>query len=155
MACPYFLPKEKCFTVAWAFPTRLPLGAGFGGTCCAPTPAWAKSAQPGGPGAGGEHAEVAPDDNTLRDFCNLGHAHGCSRLPADRRADSVRFAVAQDSGESIVLNYVYDRDHLPIAHGRLEYDCVGQRWLSPVIDACLGRQAQCYLAVYLERRPRR
>jgi hypothetical protein len=154
VACPYFFPKEKCLTVAWAFPNRLPLGSGFCGTCHAPTPAWAKSGQSGSPGAGREEAEAVPDDNTLRDFCNLGHARGCTRFPADRRADSIRFAVAEDEGEHIILHYVYDRDHLPVAHGQLAYDCVQQRWLSIPADACLERQAECYLAVYLERRPR-
>jgi hypothetical protein len=136
VACPYFFPKEKCLTVAWAFPSRLPLGAGFCGTCR----------------AGGAAAETTPDDVTLRDLCNLGHARGCSRLPLGRRADSLRFAVAADKGESVVLNYVYDLDHLPVAHGQLEYDCVRQCWLSTVTDACLERQAECYVAMYLERR---
>jgi hypothetical protein len=98
--------------------------------------------------------EFAPDDATLRDFCNLGHAGTCSRLPAERLADSVRFAVAADMGERVVLNYVYDLDHLPVEHGQLEYDCVQQRWLSAAADDCLKRQAECYLSVYLERRPR-
>jgi hypothetical protein len=75
-------------------------------------------------------------------------------MPVERRADSLRFAVAADKGERVVLNYVYDLDHLPAAHGQLEYDCVGQRWLSTVADACLERQAECYVAMYLERRGR-
>ena len=124
--------------MGWAFPSRLPLGAGFSGSCRAP----------------GVEAEPAPDDITLRDCCNLGHAWGCTRLPADRRADSIRFAVAQDSAERVVLHYVYDRNHLPVAHGQLTYDCVQQHWLSVPDDACLERQAECYLALYLERRPR-
>jgi hypothetical protein len=136
VACPYFFPKEKCLTVGWAFPSRLPLGAGFCGSCR----------------AGGVEAEVVPDDNTLRDFCNLGHAHGCARLPAGRLADSIRFAVATDTSERVVLSYVYDRDHLPVAHGQLEYDCAQKKWLSMAGDACLERQAECYLAMYLERR---
>jgi hypothetical protein len=41
---------------------------------------------------------------------------------------------------------------LPVAHGQLEYDCVRQRWLATVVDACLERQAECYVAIYLERR---
>jgi hypothetical protein len=137
VACPYFFPKEKCLTVGWAFPSRLPLGAGFRGTCR----------------AAGE-AEVAPDDNALRDFCNVGYACGCPRVPVDRRADSIRFAVAVDDGERIVLHYVYDRDHLPVEHGQLKYDCAQRLWLSRVADACLERQAECYLAIYLERHPR-
>ena len=140
--------------MAWAFPSRLPLGAGFCGTCRAPTPAWAKSAQSGGPGAAGEGAEATPDDAALRDFCNVGYARGCSRMPVERRADSVRFAVTADKGERVILSYVYDRDHLPVAHGQLEYDCIRQRWLSAVADACLERQAECYLAIYLEKHPR-
>ncbi|HMF92185.1 MAG TPA: hypothetical protein VKL40_16185 [Candidatus Angelobacter sp.] len=124
--------------MAWAFPGRLPLGAGFCGTCR----------------AAGEATDVVPDDAALRDSCNLGHAHGCSRMPVDRRADSVRLAVAKDLGERIVLNYVYDLDHLPVEHGQLEYNCATQSWLFAAPDACLQRQAECYLAVYLERRPR-
>src|SRR5262249_31005526 len=135
-ACPFFFPTKRSFTIAWSFPNRLPLGAGFCGTCRT------------------NGGEFAPDEATLRDFCNLGHAEACSRLPAERRADSVRFAVAADMGERVVLNYVYDLDHLPVEHGQLEYDCVQQRWRSTVADACLARQAEFYLSVYLERRPR-
>lgn len=75
-------------------------------------------------------------------------------MPAERRADSVRLAVAVDTGERVVLNYVYDRDHLPVEHGQLEYDCVTQCWFLAAPDACLQRQAECYLAEYLRRRPR-
>jgi hypothetical protein len=62
--------------------------------------------------------------------------------------------VATDTIERVVLNFVYDRDHHPVAHGQLEYDCAQKRWLSTMSDICLERQAECYLAVYLERRQR-
>jgi hypothetical protein len=136
VACPYFFPTERAFTLGWAFPHRLPLGSGFCGTCRA------------------DRAEVLPDDATLRDFCNLGHAHGCGRMPGARIADSLRFAVAKDAGDRIFLHYVFEREHAPIAHGQLEYDCTAQRWPAPLMDACAQRQAECYLAVYLERRRR-
>jgi hypothetical protein len=29
-----------------------------------------------------------------------------------------------------------------------------ERWLAPMRDPCLQRQAECFVAVYLERRPR-
>jgi hypothetical protein len=138
VACPYFFPKEKSYAIGWAFPSRLPLGAGFCGTCR----------------AGREEAEAVPDDATLRDFCNLGHARGCTRMPTERHADSVRFAVAADTGERIVIQYVYDRDHSPVEHGQLDYNCAAGGWISTIADACVQRQAECYLAVYLERRPR-
>jgi len=96
--------------------------------------------------------EFAPDDATLRDFCNLGHAGTCSRLPAERLADSVRFTVAQDEGNEILLDYVYDRAHAPAGHGTLKYDCASRRWKATLDDACVQRQAECYLAVYLERK---
>jgi len=75
-------------------------------------------------------------------------------MPAVRRADSIRFAVARDSGDRILLHYVYDREHTPVAHGQLEYDCAAERWLLSLEDACGQRQAECYLVTYLERRPR-
>ena len=135
MACPFFYPTERSFSIAWPFPQRLPLGAGFLGRCRASS------------------EESIPDDATLRDCCNLGHAAAtCSRLPAARQADSVRFVVARDAGDQILLDYVSDRNHAPASHGQLEYDCRLGRWTRSLADACVQRQAECYLAIYLERR---
>lgn len=134
MACPFFFPTEKSFSIAWSFPQRLPLGAGFCGRCRA------------------NGVDTVPDDATLRDFCNLGHAATCSRLPAARHADSVRFVVAADADDKILLDYVYDRNHAPAGHGRLEYNCRARSWTPRLADACVQRQAECYLATYLERR---
>ena len=136
MACPYFFPTERV-SLGWPFPARLPLGAGFTGTCHA------------GPG------EITPTETELRDFCNLGYANGCSRMPSGRCADGLRFAVANDEGSRIVLHYVSEREHEPVEYGRLEYDCKANHWTAPLRDACLQRQAECYVAVYLERRPRK
>lgn len=136
VACPYFFPTEKAVTIGWAFPARLPLGAGFCGTCRASA------------------AETSIPDEDLRERCNLGYARGCSRLPVDRRADCVRFAVASDDGTRIALYYIYEREHAPVAWGRVEYDCAAASWPSPLDDAVAQRQAECYVAVYLEKRPR-
>jgi len=133
VACPYFFPTERAYAIGWPFPQRLPLGAGFCGTCR----------------AAGE--EFIPDEAVLRDFCNLGHAHGCARMPAERSADSVRFAVSEDTGDTIRLLYVFDLRHAPGDHGQLEYDCVAGKWRTTLRDACVQRQAECYLAIYLER----
>lgn len=136
MACPYFFPTER-IALGWAFPARLPLGAGFTGTCH----------------AGAE--EIIPSEAELREFCNLGYASGCDRMPAGRCADGLRFAVANDEGSRIVLHYVCEREHEPMEYGRLEYDCGTQQWSAPLRDPCLLRQAECYVAVHLERRPRK
>jgi len=136
VACPFFFPDEKTFLIGWPFPRRLPLGAGFCGTCRA-------GAEP-----------VVPTEIELKDFCNLGYASRCAKLPAERRADCLRFAVGKDESNKITLHYVYERDHAPVEHGRLEYDCSAKRWTVPIQDTCAQRQAECYLAGYLERRAR-
>lgn len=136
MACPFFFPTERV-SIGWPFPARLPLGAGFSGTCRA--------------GAN----EATPSETELREFCNLGYAQGCSRMPAARCADGVRFAVARDEGARIILHYVSERQHQPVEYGRLEYDCAERSWIASMRDACLQRQAECYIEVYLERRPRK
>lgn len=76
-------------------------------------------------------------------------------MPAERCADGVRFAVARDEESRIVLHYVSERFYEPVEYGRLEYDCQAQSWLAPMRDPCLQRQAECYVEVYLERRPRK
>ena len=136
VACPFFFPTERV-SIGWPFPARLPLGAGFAGICHA-----------------GE-LETTPSETELRDFCNMGYAGGCPHLPVNRCADNVRFAVARDEESRIVLHYVSERFHEPVEYGRLEYDCQSQRWLAPMRDVCLQRQAECYVEVYLERRPRK
>lgn len=134
MACPYFFPTGKSANIYWPFPRRLPLGAGFCGFCA----------------AGAQQA--TPGETELRDFCNLGYARQCSRIPAERPLDAVRFAVAKDGGSRILLHYCCERDHAPVRHGQLEYDCLSTGWLVPHEDKCIQRQAECYIAVYLERR---
>ncbi|HLY99005.1 MAG TPA: hypothetical protein VKT33_08060 [Candidatus Angelobacter sp.] len=140
MACPYFLPSEKCVTIAWAFPRRLPLGAGFCGTCTAgPEP-------------------VVPADAELKDLCNLGYASQCPRIPANRSADAVRFAIAREAGGKeaggkTVVHYACELAHAPAEHGHLEYDRASRKWMVTHANACIQRQAECCLAGYLERTP--
>src|SRR5438270_8956210 len=136
VACPFFFPTVK-ISIGWPFPARLPLGAGFAGTCRAGLEA------------------LIPSEAELREFCNMGNAGGCCHMPAERCADGLRFAVARDEESRIVLHYVSERFHEPVEYGRLEYDCQSQSWLAPMHDPCGQRQAECYVEVYLERRPRK
>ena len=89
MACPFFLPTEKVTEPGWDHPARLPLGGGWSGTCSAP-------------GHDGER----PSDRELMECCNLGYAIGCPRLPHERSADAVRFAIAGAGEGRIRLRYV-------------------------------------------------
>ena len=133
---PFFFPTQRASEIQWNFPARLPLGGGFCGTCKATS------------------QEFAPSDAELRDFCNLGYAGQCANLPADRRADCVRFSIAQDQGTRILLHFVLERDHVPMEWGTLEFDVAALRWSSSGANGLLRRQAESYLSVYLERKPR-
>ncbi|MFY9561384.1 MAG: hypothetical protein WAQ52_14210 [Terriglobales bacterium] len=134
MACPYFVPREIVNDGSWLHPSRLPLGAGWSGRCCA-------SGQ-----------EVTPADSALREFCNLGNATACPHLPRERDWDAIRFSVALTSAEQITLWYVCELAHAPIEHGKLTFDRVQERWLNPHADSRVQRLAGCYLETCRSRR---
>lgn len=136
MACPYFFPTQKSNEIYWPFPHRLPLGAGFSGCCTA------------------QGEGTLPSDTELKEFCNIGYARQCQKLPAQPQGDSVRFAIAKDGGDRILLHYSCEREHAPVEHGQLQYDCGAKAWPVPHRDSCIQRQAECYVSTYLERHPR-
>jgi hypothetical protein len=96
VACPFFMPTDKLADGGWLHPSRLPLGGGWIGHCSAP---------------GHEGAE--PTNQELREFCNLGYAAGCPRLPEERAYDAVRFSVAHDRGAQLMLWFVCESRHRP------------------------------------------
>jgi hypothetical protein len=133
LACPYFVPREVVNDGSWLHPSRLPLGAGWSGRCCA-------SGQ-----------ETAPADSTIRDLCNLGNATACPQLPRERDWDAIRFSVARTSAEQITLCYVCELAYAPVEDGKLTFDCIQQLWLNPHADQRVQRLAACYLEVYRAR----
>ncbi len=130
MACPFFIPQEILTDGSWPHPSRLPLGAGWRGSCC----------------AGG--GSLVPDDVILKDFCNLGYAHGCPHLSPERDWDAIRFSVATSSADQVTLWYVCERAHAPRVHGKLTYDVAGERWVNPHADSRVQRLAACYLETF-------
>lgn len=143
MACPFFMPIEKLEDGSWLHPSRLPLGCGWIGHCTAPG-----------------HDGETPSMQELHEFCNLGYARPCPRLPPERSWDSVRFGVRISAVEStapgcIQVRYVCERDHLPAEHGSLEFDPSQPRWTKQHPDARVQRMAECFVATYLERRNHR
>ena len=108
LACPYFscLPTQLA-DAAWLHPSRLPLGAGWSGCCCAPG-----------------YEGMSPSDESLREHCNLGYAAACPQLPKERAADAVRFSIARDRGSQLELWFVFESGHRPAGHGKLQYDVV-------------------------------
>jgi hypothetical protein len=136
MPCPYFIPTHRRDDLLWPHPARLPLGAGFGGQC-------------GAPG----HCGAIPSDTELQDHCNLGYAR-CSRLPADRAADAVRFAVTREAAESLTIMWVLERDHAPAGHGAAECSRDGEKFFVAPADRRIQKQLQCFAAQYRARTPR-
>ena len=134
MACPYFIPTHK-IDGEWLHPSRLPLGGGWAGKCGAP-----------------EHSCAQPLPQEIREYCNLGYAASCVRLPQERTCDSVRFSVARDSIAQVQLWFVCEKAHEPAGHGILVYDLAVQQWSAAHSDPRIQRLAECYLQSYLLRR---
>jgi len=138
VACPFFMPVERLETGTWLHAARLPLGCGWSGHCTAPG-----------------HESETPSQEELREFCNLGYAQGCGRLPRERAWDSVRFgARTVGSGGRIQIRYVCERGHRPAEHGVLEFDPVDARWEQQHRDSRVQRMAECFLELYVEKRKR-
>jgi hypothetical protein len=135
MACPYFMPTQRCEAELWPFRRRLPLGDGWLGYCAAPG-----------------YAGVQPSEEELKEGCNLGYALKCARLPQERVSDAVRFSVARDQDGKLQLCYVFELAHRPGQRGSLEYDCALGRWLSQHSEARVQHMAECFLGSYLSKR---
>lgn len=137
MACPYFVPREIVYDIAWPHPARLPLGAGWTGSCCA---------------AGPDESVATPIDvSYVRDFCNLGYASACPYLPATREWDAIRFSVAGASAGQITFTYICERNHAPAAHGTMTYDFAAEAWRDAHPDPRVLRLAASYLRAYRAR----
>ena len=134
MACPFFVPIERAGDLALPQPARLPLGAAWRGTCAAPG-----------------HEREVPGNQEL-EGCNLGYAKSCSRLPERRACDAVRFGVVNDSGERILLQFVFETAYRPAGQGVLEYDATLKSWVLPHVEDGIQKLAECFLKTYLERR---
>jgi hypothetical protein len=98
------------------------------------------------------HEGAKPNAAEIQEFCNLGYALGCSRLPKDRTADAVRFAVTRDAGDQLTVSVVQELGHRPTGHGTLEYDAISGSWKPAHTDSRIQKMADCYLQSYLTRR---
>jgi len=134
LACPFFMPVQK-LNGAWLHPSRLPLGGGWEGHCSAPG-----------------HEGAQPSQEDLQNFCNLGYASRCPRLPVQRECDAVRFSVARDHGARLLVWFVCEADHRPTTHGTVEYDVDRSQWISSHGDARIQKMLDCYVQSYLLRR---
>jgi hypothetical protein len=164
LACPYFVPREIVYDLSWPHPARLPLGAGWTGTCCAAsyeftsgavTPNMADSNIADSSIADSNLAEssiadsptsgaasgLSIDSAIIRDCCNLGYATACPHLPVSRDWDAIRFTVASSAPNQITLCYVCELAHAPKAHGTLTYDLTSEVWQDTAKASMPGARA--------------
>lgn len=133
MACPYFFPVARFETSAWVVAPRLPLGDPYRGECRAGT------------------AAFEPEETRVREVCNLGYGRACcDRFPESAAADAIRFHVADDRGQLIRIQYVFEKDCWPKDRGTFE--CSGGGVSKGPDDDILRRQATAFLESYLRRR---
>jgi hypothetical protein len=135
VACPYFVPTDKWDGGGWMHPSRLPLGGGWLGCCSAPG-----------------HEQIQPAESEIREFCNLGYAAKCTRLPVDRQFDAVRFLIVADRDQRLLVSCVGESRHLPVEHRQLEFDASRMEWVSTHSDSRIQKLADCYVQSYLQRR---
>jgi hypothetical protein len=135
LSCPFFMPTERADDIAFQHPARLPLGSSWRGSCLAPT------------------HEKAMLSSIELESCNLGYAKSCPRLPKERNCDAVRFAVVNESQDSISLQFVLEKAYLPTSHGLLGYDRRSKCWTVSHSDRSIQKKAECFLQSYLDRKP--
>lgn len=136
MACPYFFPVKPDPDSSPCGHAMLPLGDAWSGLCHAdPDSPW----QPG--------------TDTLYPVCNIGYARErCPRFPAGDGPDAVRFSISAEQGSSLQLYYVVERDHLPFAHGTLEYSLPEAEFRPTPPLAAVTRLARAYVFSYFRRK---
>jgi len=128
------MPVKRMDDGGWMHPARLPLGGGWSGHCTAPG-----------------HEGALPEEQQLRDCCNLGYAHACSFRPAEPQYDSIRFGVTREIDERVVVCYVFEKQHQPGEHGIIEFSRTSG-WVHPHPDQRVQKMAECYLDSYLMRK---
>lgn len=134
MACPFFVPREILNDGSWPHPSRLPLGAGWAGSCCA------------------SGSDLPVSDSHIRESCNLGYATACPNLPTTRDWDAIRFSVVQIREQQITICFVCEFGHAPVEHGKLEFSLASDCWLNPPADRRVLSLATGYLEAYRVRR---
>ena len=82
----------------------------------------------------------------------MGYAAKCVRLPLNRQFDAVRFSVASDQNQRLLVSCVGESAHLPVEHRQLEFDVLQMQWITPHPDPRMQKMAECYVEAYLQRR---
>jgi len=82
----------------------------------------------------------------------MGYAAKCTRLPVQRQFDAVRFSIASDRNQHLMVSCVGESAHLPVEHKQLEFDASQMQWIEMHPDPRIQKLAECYIQSYLQRR---
>ena len=132
MACPHFEPVRHRAQAG----TLLPLRDFWFGVCHA------------------DEAGFEPDEHLLSECCNMGYARGkCARFPEAAGPDAVRFTIARDADQKILVRFATEKDHHPHAQGSLEFSRAAGKFVLSESGRLMEKQAGAYVASYLRSRP--
>jgi hypothetical protein len=93
-----------------------------------------------------------PEESALISHCNLGYASACPHFPGNGSPQATRFSVTRDQNGVIRLDFVLERDYLPVEHGPLVYSRESRTFVVSHASALVQRQAEAYLESYLRRK---
>jgi hypothetical protein len=95
-------------------------------------------------------AAVQPDEETLKDKCNMGYAAGCCARFRPGAGDAVRFAIASCKDGGLSVRWLVESGGLPVLSG--EVSCAEVDSGEPFEDApgFVESQVRAYLASYRE-----
>jgi hypothetical protein len=134
MACPHFAPAKALETGRFTTQFPLPLGEAHLGCCMAEA-----------------FTPFQPGERDLLDSCNLGYARArCSRVSPDG-PDCARFAVSSDTGTSISIRWVQEKEYLPYRHGTAEFVLSSGVLIPAPDEETLALQLRAYVSSYLRR----
>ena len=85
--------------------------------------------------------------DTLRRYCNFGYARGCCPRAATSEADAARFMVRAASGSIVDIAWAVERNHHPVAVGRMEIETTGPA----LVEDQLARQAYACARSYIRQ----
>jgi len=84
----------------------------------------------------------------------MGYARDrCPRFPQGSGPDSVRFHIARDADQMILVSFAIEKDHYPESRGVLPFSRKAVAFLTGHPNPLLEAQARAYVAGYLRRRP--
>lgn len=89
---------------------------------------------------------AAIEPETLRRYCNFGYGRGHCPRADQSDADAARFMIRAAQGSVVEIAWALERNHHPVAVGRMEIDTAGYRTADEDTLTCqAGACARAYM----------